>query len=211
LTVEKRIKESERLIDWLVRFVDDLEIPATDQARIAATCLILAHQHHRAIVLTTGASYLGSAFALARIEFEAYIRGAWLHYCASHEDIEEFKRTDWLKKVERLKADLETHEAFSEGGLSDIMRHNWKAMNSFTHTGIQQLVRHSTETHIEPDFSDEEIVGLLNLADSTALLAMMGVVDLSLGEPADREARALRVLAGMRGFAEAASLDSDAP
>lgn len=203
LTLNERSEESEGLVDWIVRFVDELEMSAKDQVRIAATCLNLAQYHHRAIVSNAKEAHLPSAFALARVELEAYIRGAWFHYCASDSDIEEFKRRDWLKKVEYLKDDLETHEAFSEGVLSGILENNWNAMNSFTHTGMEQIVRNSTETHFEPNYSEEEIVGLLNMADSTALLAVMGLVDLSVGEADERETRALCVLSRMEEFAAA--------
>ena len=89
----KHIEKSEDLIKWLINFIDHLSIPSNDRVRIAASCLDAAMEHHRSIVLTTTASYYGSAFALLRIEFEAYIRGAWLSNCASDSEVERFKKT----------------------------------------------------------------------------------------------------------------------
>ena len=52
--------------------------------RLAEGCLDVALEHHRAIVLLISHALYGSAFALIRLLFEAYMmRGLWLHRCAS--------------------------------------------------------------------------------------------------------------------------------
>ena len=89
--INKRIAKSEDLINWLDRFVDRLSVPSNDRAIIVACFLNVAMEHHKAIVLTISASFHGSAFALVRVEFEAYIRGVWLSYCASDKQVERFK------------------------------------------------------------------------------------------------------------------------
>lgn len=163
--VNKRVAQSEDLINWLDRFIEGLSIPTNDRAIIVASCLDVAMEHHKSIVLTTAASFYGSAFALVRIEFEAYIRGVWLSYCASDNAVERFKENDKLdRNLGAMIDDLEAQEAFNVGVLSDIKHQSWKAMCSFTHTGRLQVVRRLTATEIAPNYPEEEIIGTLDAA-----------------------------------------------
>ena len=117
----KRIDQSEELIRWLDRLIETLSVPTNDRAVIAASCQDVALEHHKSIVLTTTAQFYGSAFALVRIEFEAYVRGQWLRYCASDDEVATFKEFDRLdKKVGQMIDDLEGHEALIVGVLSQI-------------------------------------------------------------------------------------------
>ena len=49
--------------------------------------LSVAQDHHCAIVLLLQEGLCASAFALLRLEFEAYLRGAWLAHCASEDAV----------------------------------------------------------------------------------------------------------------------------
>jgi hypothetical protein len=85
---------SENLIDWLDSFIEGLLVPANDRAIIAAACQDVALVHHKAIVLSTRNLFHASAFGLVRLQFEAYVRGAWLRHCASDEQVARFKERD---------------------------------------------------------------------------------------------------------------------
>ena len=170
---------------------------------IVAGCQDVALEHHKSIVLTTNVQFHGSAFALVRIEFEAYVRGQWLRYCASDDEVERFKRDRLDKKFSKIIGDLESHEAFNVGVLLQIKQESWRAMNSFTHTGFLQVVRRVSATEIGSNYTEEEIVGTLDFADSIAILATLAIVNVAAGELADREALAERLLERMKEFAEA--------
>lgn len=116
MVVNNRVAQSENLIIWLDRFIEGLSIPTNDRAIIVAACEDVALEHHKSIVLTTREQLHGSAFALIRIQFEAYIRGQWLHYCASDDELAKFKERDKLDKTfGQLIEDLEGQEAFNVG------------------------------------------------------------------------------------------------
>ena len=70
----KRIEQSEDLICWLDKLIPGLSVPTNDRAVIVAACEDVALEHHKSIVLTTTAQFHGSAFALVRIQFEAYVK-----------------------------------------------------------------------------------------------------------------------------------------
>lgn len=187
LTLAERVDQSEKLIQWLDKRIEKLSIPAKHRARVAASCLDVSLEHHKSIVLLTRESYYGSAFALIRLQFEAYIRGVWLLYCASDSELEKFTNDKLAKTFGNLISDLEDHDAFNVGVLSNIKVEAWNAMNSFTHTGLLQVIRRSTATEIAPNYPEEEIVGTLDSADSTAFLATLPIVEMSIGNMSDKE------------------------
>jgi hypothetical protein len=194
---------SENLIDWLDSFIEGLLVPANDRAIIAAACQDVALVHHKAIVLSTRNLFHASAFGLVRLQFEAYVRGAWLRHCASDEQVARFKERDKLdRNFGQLIADLECQEAFNVGVLSRIKAQSWKEMNSFTHTGLLQVVRRITSTRVEAMYPEEEVLGTLDFADSIALWSALAIVDVVLGEPEEKEQLATQLLERMEQFAK---------
>ena len=201
-SVTEHIDQSEDLILWLDSFIVGLSVPTNDRTVIVAACQDVALEHHKSIVLTTREQFYGSAFALIRLQFEAYVRGQWLRYCASDDELATFKERDKLdKKFGEIIGDLESHETFDEGVLSNIKVESWRAMNSFTHTGLLQVIRRISTTEIGSNYPEEEIIGTLDFADSMALLAALAIVNVTIGEEADREALAEQLLERRKEFA----------
>ncbi len=201
MVVNNRVAQSENLIIWLDRFIEGLSIPTNDRAIIVAACEDVALEHHKSIVLTTREQLHGSAFALIRIQFEAYIRGQWLHYCASDDELAKFKERDKLDKTfGQLIEDLEGQEAFNVGVLSRIKQDSWDAMNSFTHTGFVQVLRRISDTELGSNYPEEEIVGTVDIADSIALWSALAIVNVSTDEPTAKEELGRRLLDRLKEF-----------
>ncbi|OGI53175.1 MAG: hypothetical protein A3E57_03800 [Candidatus Muproteobacteria bacterium RIFCSPHIGHO2_12_FULL_60_33] len=179
MNLEIAIRESEELIQWLDKNIDGIEIKSNDRSRIAAGCLDMALEHQKAIVLLTSHRLYGSAAALVRLVFESYVRGVWFFYSASGKELQEFKNDKLGKTFDELIKDIEKHEAFSEGILSDVKKLSWKVMNSFTHGGFYQVVRRNKETEISPNYSDEEIIDALESANSFAILTAIAIADMA--------------------------------
>ncbi len=182
MRAETEIRESEQLIQWLDSNIDGLGIPSNDRSRLAAGCLDMVLEHQKSIVLLTAHSLFGSATALVRLEFESYVRGIWLLYCASESEIEKFKKDKLDKKFGQLIDDIEKHEAFNVGTLSHVKQTSWKAMNSFTHSGLYQIIRRNTADEITPNYTDEELVDTLNTANSFGILTAIAISDMAHNE-----------------------------
>lgn len=182
MRVETQIRESEQLIQWLDSNIRELDIPSDDQTRLAAGCLDMVLEHQKAIVLLTANSLFGSAASLVRIEFEAYIRGVWLFYCASESDLEKFKKDKLDLKLGQLIQDIEKHEAFNVGTLSHVKKTSLTAMNSFTHTGIYQVVRRNKTDEIAPNYADGELIDALETANSLGILTGIAIADMAGNE-----------------------------
>lgn len=175
MDVEQLIQDSEQLIQWLDKNIDGLEIKSNLRTRLSAGCLDVALEHQKAIVLLVAHKRYGSAFALARIIFEAYIRGVWLQWCATDSEVERFKSGKIDKEFGTLVQEIETLDGFNEGVLSDVKKKSWNALNSFTHSGYSQAIRRNTENTIEPNYDAEEQIELLNFANAIGLFTGMAI------------------------------------
>ena len=173
------ISRSEALIHWLDGAIDGTEVKSTLRTRLAAACLDLALEHQKAIVLLVAHRLYGSAFALVRLIFEAYARGVWLHRCASEDQIERFKCGKLDRTFEGLLQDVERIPGFESGVLSISKRKSWNAMNDFTHSGYIHATRRNTDSSIEPNYSEGEIIEVMDFANAMALLSSVEVAQLA--------------------------------
>jgi hypothetical protein len=172
--VLEAINKSKELSVWISRNIDELPMVAGKRSRLAAGCLHLAFDHHDAIILLTEHAIYGSAFALLRLIFEAYVRGVWLLHCASEADLDSFEKDNFDKSFGSLIADLEKQEAFSVGVLSQAKQDSWKLFNSFTHSGSHHVRRRNTQNGIEANYPDQEIVAALDFAGAVAIMSTIG-------------------------------------
>lgn len=175
MNIQEIIDKSEELIQWIDKQIDGLEITSEERVRLAAGCLDMVLEHQKAIVLLVANKLYGSAFSLARLIFEAYVRGIWLQMCASDTEIEKYKKDKLEKDFSTLIKDIESCNGFEEGILSTAKAANWISMNSFTHSGYLQAVRRNKEETIEPNYTDVEIIELLNIANALGMLSALQI------------------------------------
>jgi hypothetical protein len=140
---------------------------------IVASYLALAQQHHSSIVLLIKNNLHSSAAALARPLLEACYRGTWVQLIADDEECEKINTPeyDWNKKKTWQLA-KEVDEVLNDKVFHDIYERNIKALNGFTHGGLEQISRQINSEHkiIQPTFTDEELTELL--ISSNGQLAM---------------------------------------
>jgi hypothetical protein len=128
--------------------------------------------------LASGELY-GSAFAISRLLLEAYVRGVWLHQCASDDDLKRFEVGSLNRTFGSLIEDIEKLEGFREGVLSAVKRASWSAMCGFTHTGFGQVARRNKERTIEPNYEETEILEMLEFSDAIGMMAAIEVARLA--------------------------------
>ncbi len=136
-----------------------------------------------------------------RLQFEAYVRGCWLLYSASEADLGAFLADRLDKRFGDIIKELERHQGFAEGVLSELKGESWTAMNSYTHTGLLQVVRRSSTTEIGGNYPEEEIVQTLSFADTIGLLSALPIIEMGTASKTKREAMANRLLDRMREYA----------
>ncbi len=191
----KLVDKAFELHHWITQNLDDLEISRDRRILLSVSCYDVVIEHHIGISALLKSRINGSAFALVRPLFETFVRGAWLRHCATDHEIDKYINDRLDKKFYLLIEEVERLESFKDGILSGLKENAWKAMNSYTHGGIQQAGRRSSGSYIEPDFSDEEIVEVIKLSGSFALLAFQQIV-LEAGEN-DLAVKAIEMLGGV--------------
>ena len=192
----------EKSKQWMIlcwNLVDGASFVASHRTRVVASLHHLCIEHHSGIVLLCDNGVHGSAFALHRPQFEAYIRGAWFHHCADDQQIQKFLDGNDPPKVDDMIRQLETLEPFKGGMLSRAKMETWRSMNAFTHGGAIQIKARNTSDEIVQSFTSEHVAGLLTTAATLALLAGVGIA-----EVAEQTSLAIDLQAGYRSIYGAA-------
>ena len=155
--------------------LDDLLIQKTRKKIFSVACFDLTIEHHLAICQLVSTGAYGSAFALARPAFEGFVRGVWLLNFATDQEISSYQQDKKPPEINKVISQIEQGGGFESGRLNDIKKACWSAMCSYTHGGVMQASRRHTEDTIEPDYKEEEILELLRLAGTCALLAFQQI------------------------------------
>jgi hypothetical protein len=167
----------------------------------------LALEHHEAIWRLIDVKLYGSAFALVRPLWDPMLRGHWINKIASPEEIEQAWHDDEFKfpHTDKLLADIKReYLAPTQPGASDVppeqadlfillLKDDWKALCSYTHSGPLQLSRrfNFTEGHVRRNYSDDDIVQALKLA-TAALFLLLNMFFVSMEKP--DEAKEVRTM-----------------
>jgi hypothetical protein len=177
-----RLANAGEYVEWLRVQIHEKSIPSTDRTRTAAACLGLAQEHHHAIVLLAEHRLYGSAFSLLRVAFEAYIRGEWLHECASDAQVEQFVRGGEPPSIGVLLEQLEQLPAFNQRTLSAVKQAHWKAMCAYTHSGGLHTQRWQTSSAVEANYSPEEVDEVIVFAEIVGSLSAIAIAGLANDE-----------------------------
>lgn len=176
------IDDTEKLVEFLASVTNELTVPSTMRVRISVGCFGIALDHHHAVSILVKSGRLASAFALARMVFEAFLRGAWLANAATETEVQEFAEGKEPPKVDRLLAALESKVGYEDKFLSEVKASAWKAMCSYTHTGGLQVQRWQSASSIEPSYTAAEVGDVLIFVNSFAALSAIELTAFSVKE-----------------------------
>ncbi len=129
MTHSQLVEDSEKMIDWLYSQLDGLNFPSDDRHRFSGGCFHATLEYQQAIVLLVKERLYGAAFALLRSVYESYVRGIWLHRCATEEDLENLAKGK-ERKFDKLVKAVENLPGHEDKVLSKMKERSWKAMNS---------------------------------------------------------------------------------
>jgi hypothetical protein len=169
------IAKAFELHQWIVSRLDGLDISRERRVLLAVSCYDVVVEHHIGIAALLRSGINGSAFALVRALFETFVRGVWLRHCATDKEIDAYVNDRLNATFAQLVEAVEKIDGFQDGVLSGLKKSAWRAMNSYTHGGIQQAGRRTSGEYIQPDFPREEVIEIVKLAGSFALLAFQQI------------------------------------
>lgn len=170
--LEYEIVYSKATTDFIEALLVDTEYDSSDRVRLALAYAALNLEHQSAIRVLVEQHHRGSAYALVRSQVEACFRGLWVQRLASNDQVKSIKDHGaepfpryFRDMAEALDGALETERLFQ--GIAG----SWKALNGFTHSGLEQLSRRFNGSgDLAPNYSDADTRKLLRASASTALL-----------------------------------------
>lgn len=148
------------------------------RSRLCAACFAISQQHHNSILilLTHKPPLEATAFALLRPLMESTMRGLWLSYVASDDQVQAYTESgtklDMASMITAVGkvAGVDAHQA--------IYRH-WHSLSAYTHTGEHQVQRWLLTENIEPCYSASELAELVRLSYGIAELAFQRALTIS--------------------------------
>lgn len=171
MPLDTALAQSEQWMTDRVALTDGITFETTNRLRVAVALLHLSLEHQTGIHSLVNFGVIGSAFALVRPQFEAYVRGVWYHRCATDSQISSFIGGEPPPKINVLIEEIEKLEAFDEKRLSSAKRQLWPNLNDFTHGGTTQVKARCTMDEITQNYKEEHIAKLLTASASLSLVA----------------------------------------
>jgi hypothetical protein len=171
MQLDAALTQSEQWMTERVSLTDGIKFETTNRLRVAVALLHLSLEHQTGIHSLVNLGVIGSAFALLRPQFEAYVRGVWYHRCATDAQVSSFIGGEPPPKINVLIEEIEKLEAFDEKLLSATKRQIWPNLNDFTHGGPTQVKARCTVDEITQNYREEHIANLLTASATWSLLA----------------------------------------
>jgi hypothetical protein len=190
------LKQSIENLKWVVDTFHGLVIPSlptSKRAQLAGGCFHVAIEHGQAIVVLVDERLYGSALAMQRPLFEAYLRGMWLLHAATDAEVDAAGRDDFPRNINKILDGVTQTGVPHLAGIKSIW---WDRLCSLTHTGFRQIGARLTSTGLAQNYREEEIAQALGWADG---IGLQTVAALSL--LAGDEARARLAQERMRSIA----------
>jgi hypothetical protein len=189
MPLERAIKQSEL---WMVRssnLADGLDISSAPNCRVGAALFHLCTEHQHAVHTLVNHGLIGSAFALLRPQFEAYVRGVWYHRCATDEQLNAFIEGAAPPKIGHLLSDIAELTDFNSDSLIATKKGVWEVLNDFTHGGSVQVRARLTPIEIARNYKTEHIVSMLRWSSILSFLGYVGMASIAANDPLANQLR----------------------
>ena len=155
------IHQAERWIEESDRLIDGASFTSSNRTRASIGLMHLSLEHSRGLICAVSRGIFGAAFALFRCQFEALVRGVWLQWCATDEEVDSFLEGTEPPRINELLKAIEGIPGFESGALTRAKDALWKSMNDYTHGGAIQVKARNTATDIVVNYDVEHVEALL--------------------------------------------------
>lgn len=167
-TISDSLNSSYEIAKCFDESLNGIIFERNDKNTISSSFYSLSLEHHRGVIVLAEQQLYGSASALLRSLFEAYVKGMWFYHCATEIDFENLGKDKFKKQFHSMINDLE--EKGKAKGISKQKIENWSGLNSLTHSGLLQINKRSDEHSITSNYDSGFILDTLLFANNYALL-----------------------------------------
>ncbi len=173
MVLESQLEKSAEWMKGCGSLVDGVSFETTNRLRVSVSVSLshLCVEHQKGIHVLVEHGVIGSAFALFRPQFEAYLRGVWFHRCATDAQVSGFLDSKEPPKYRVLMADVQKLEGYEEGALGRFEKEIMRNLHDFTHGGAIQVKARITKDEICSNYRPEHIAKLLEASATLSLLA----------------------------------------
>jgi hypothetical protein len=174
------LDKAEQWSTTLTTIVNEIHIDNTPHIRMSAPPCYLSIRHFSGIVLLSQHNMHGSASALLRLQFESYVRSAWLYYSATNTELTHILKEDMVfPRINKMLHALQKIDDNEFTTIKEVNKDIWNIMNDLTHGGIKQIIMHSSEGIVEQNISPSFICGLITNAALQSLLAALLMISMA--------------------------------
>jgi len=169
------LPEYRNMLAYIDSKVDGLSFTASQRNLTASALYDVANEHGKAICTLFEKHLDASGFSMIRIQFDTFIRGAWLLHCSTESELKYFHEKDGIKLNfgEMVKA-VEHSRDWPEQ-LSEIKARSWRYLNSYTHGGQFQVSRRFDGKTIQ---AHHDAVQIDEAVRFSALLTFLGFCEM---------------------------------
>lgn len=169
MDIAESLRSAKEIGSWLHSKTNNISVPSNKRTVMAVAIFQQALDISDGIVLLFDNNLPGPAMALARPLHEGYVRGLWLLEHASEEKVEKFTAGQCPNFPALLKDIGEAPETGGKfvKGMTDL---NLDSFHDLTHGGMEHVIRRYTESAIEPNYAEEEIINLIKVRNKYYML-----------------------------------------
>jgi hypothetical protein len=169
-SLKAAIKKTSEVGEHIKAVVGKLDFRGDAKTILLSAYFDIGLELHESIEKLTANGLHGGASALVRTLTETFFRALWVNGCATASQIVEIGNKDDFQFPKTLMAEIDSTYG-SSGFFTQLKQDNWKAMCSYTHSGLLQLSRRvRPDGNIDPQYSDGEIMEVLRFSTTVLLL-----------------------------------------
>lgn len=169
------MKNLQRLLARIDSELDGIQFESIERNKLSAALFDIVIEHSKSIQTLLANNFHASGYALVRPTFEGFIRAAWIQNCATDEQIDKLiKKDNFLKLGEMIEA-VEQKQDWAET-LSRVKKNALTNMHSYTHGGMQIIVRRFKNGELYHEGDPEEIDEIIKLIALLAYLSFLQIV-----------------------------------
>jgi hypothetical protein len=186
MKIEDALEIAREIGTWVHGQTNNSQVPNDRRTVMAVSVFQHVLDIADGIVVLIDNNLPGVALSLARSMHEGYTQGIWLIGSASEEQLDNYAKGICPKLqtlVKQIGDDPETGGAFIKG----MTEKNIKDFNNLTHGGIEHVSRRTSEAAIEPNYNDEDILGLLKARNQYYMLTAFFLLTLMSKDAAVEE------------------------
>ncbi|QYY33602.1 hypothetical protein K2O51_31755 (plasmid) [Cupriavidus pinatubonensis] len=141
------------------------------RSKVAAAFQHLGLEHHAAISRLVHQGVHGSAFALLRPQYDAFLRGAWYLACATDAHVDAVLGGEEPPRINDLIAALEADGGFEPDSLKRSKAAAYSQLCDYTHGGAAQIKARIKTNQIVATYERNDLAGLIHASTDLSYLA----------------------------------------